>query len=70
MAEFLCHTAALYRNEWNHETRERFATFVKEWRLDNYEYSRAMVNDELLEAFLEKTRSPVKPGAGPPFRVG
>ena len=24
MAEFLCHTAALYRNEWNQETRDRF----------------------------------------------
>jgi len=51
MAEFLCHTAALYRNEWSQETRERFTAFVKEQRLDNYEYSRLMVSDELLEAF-------------------
>lgn len=57
MAEFLCHTASLNRHEWSQETRERFTAFVKELRLDNYEYSRLMVRDELLEAFLEKTRS-------------
>ena len=54
MAEFLCHTAALYRNEWSQETRERFTVFVKGRRLDNYEYSRLMVGDELLEAFLRE----------------
>lgn len=54
MAEFLCHTAALYRNEWSQETRERFTAFVKERRLDSYEYSLLMVNDELLEAFLKR----------------
>jgi hypothetical protein len=57
MAEFLCRTAALYRNEWSQETREWFITFVKEQRLDNYEYSRLMVSDGLLEAFLEQARS-------------
>ena len=54
MAEFLCHTAALYRNEWSQETRERFTAFVKDQRLDNYEYSRLIVGDELLEAFLRE----------------
>ena len=54
MAEFLCQTAALYRNEWSQEMRERFRTFVTERRLDNYEYSRLMVSDELLEAFLKR----------------
>jgi len=54
MAEFLCRTAALYRNEWSQETRERFTAFVKEQHLDSYEYSRMMVSDELLEAFLKQ----------------
>jgi hypothetical protein len=58
MAEFLCRTAALYRDEWSQETRHRFAAFLKEQRLDNYEYSRRMVSDELLEAFLQQSRSP------------
>lgn len=58
MAEFLCQTAALYRKEWSQETRARFTAFVRARRLDNYEYSRLMVNDELLEAFLAQTRSP------------
>jgi len=57
MAEFLCRTAALW-HEWSQEERERFAAFVKAQRLDNYEYSRLMVSDELLEAFLEQHRSP------------
>ena len=60
MAEFLCHTASLNRNEWSLETRERFTVFVKEQRLDNYEYSRLMVSDELLQAFLKQD----PPGAG------
>jgi hypothetical protein len=54
MAEFLCQTAVLYRDEWNRETRERFIAFVKERRLDNYEYSRLMVSDELLETFVKQ----------------
>ena len=53
MADFLCRTAALFRNEWSQETRERFIAFVKERQLDSYEYSRLMVNDELLEGFLK-----------------
>jgi len=57
MAEFLCRTAALYRHAWSRETRERFAAFVRDRRLDNYEYSRQMVSDELLEAFLEQERA-------------
>lgn len=60
MAEFLCQTAALYRNEWSQETRERFTAFVKEQHLHNYEYSRLMVSDELLEAFLREN----PPGVG------
>ncbi len=58
MAGFLCKTAALYRDEWSHEARERFTAFVREKRLDNFEYSRLMVNDELLEAFLKQDRTP------------
>lgn len=57
MADFLCQTAALYQKEWSTEMRERFAAFVKKQRLDNYEYSRMMVSDELLEAFLELGRA-------------
>jgi len=38
--------------------RGRFAVFVEAQRLDNYEYSRLLVHDELLEAFLEQTRTP------------
>jgi hypothetical protein len=66
MAEFLCRTAALYRHEWSQETRERFTAFIKERRLDNYEYSRLMLSDELLKAFLEQDRTLEKlpPGAG------
>jgi len=58
MADFLCRTAALHRREWDTEMRERFAAFVETQQLDNYEYSRRMVNDELLEAFLEQARAP------------
>ena len=54
MAEFLCRTAAIFRNEWSQDTRERFIAFVKEQGLDNYGYSRLMVSDELLEAFLKR----------------
>ena len=54
MADFLCETAALYRREWDTGTRERFVAFVKAQRLDHYEYSRRMVTDELLEAFLRQ----------------
>jgi len=57
MADFLCRTAALCLREWSRETRERFAAFVAAQRLDNYEYSRRMVSDELLEAFLERDRT-------------
>lgn len=58
MADFLCQTAALFQREWSAELRQRFAAFVNAQRLDNYEYSRRMVNDELLEAFLKQTRTP------------
>jgi hypothetical protein len=58
MADFLCHAATLHRNAWDRETRERFTAFVKEQRLDNYEYSRLMVSDELLEAFLKQDQVP------------
>jgi hypothetical protein len=67
LAEFLCRTAALYRTEWDGSTRERFAAFVGAQRLDNYEFSRRMVTDELLEAFVEDERAwgetPPAPGA-------
>jgi hypothetical protein len=56
LADFLCQTAALWR-EWGQETRERFAAFVTAQRLDNYEYSRLMVNDELLARFLGQDRT-------------
>ena len=52
MADFLCRTAALHLREWSAETRERFAAFVGAQQLSSYEYSRRMVSDELLEAFL------------------
>lgn len=52
MADFLCRTAALHSREWDTETRGRFASFVTAQRLDHYEYSRLMVSDELLDAFL------------------
>lgn len=58
MAGFLCRTAALYRNEWSQETRERFIAFAKARQLDNYEYSHLMVHDELLEAFLKQDQIP------------
>jgi hypothetical protein len=57
MADFLCQTAALYQKEWDEPLRERFVAFVRDLRLDHYEYSRRMVSDELLEAFLEQTRA-------------
>lgn len=53
-ADFLCRTAALYLREWSRETRERFIAFVAARRLDNYEYSRLMVGDLLLEAFVNE----------------
>lgn len=58
MADFLCRTAALYRQEWGAEVRERFAAFAAAQRLDSYEYSRLMVSDGLLEAFLAQDRAP------------
>lgn len=54
MAEFLCRTAALYQREWSTEQQERFVAFVTAQGLDNYEYSRRMVSDDLLEAFLAR----------------
>jgi hypothetical protein len=57
MADFLCRTAGLYLREWDAPTRDRFAAFVAAQGLDNYDYSRRMVSDELLEAFLERTRT-------------
>jgi hypothetical protein len=64
MADFLCRTAALYRQEWSAEVRKRFAAFVTTQRLDNYEFSLRMVNDELLEAFLEQTSEGNSCGTG------
>jgi hypothetical protein len=58
MADFLCQTAALYQREWSTETRQRFAAFVTAQRLDSYEYSRLVVSDELLDAFLKQDRTP------------
>ena len=58
MADFLCRTAALHLREWGPEVRARFAAFVEAQHLDNYEYSRLMVSDELLEAFLEQAGTP------------
>lgn len=52
MADFQCRTAALYQWEWSEQVRVQFAAFVTAQRLDNYEFSRRMVNDELLEEFL------------------
>jgi hypothetical protein len=57
MADFLCQTAALYSKEWDPPLRQRFVAFVQALFLDHYEYSRRMVSDELLEAFLEQTRA-------------
>lgn len=65
MAEFLCRTAALHLREWSAETRERFAAFVRAQQLGNYEYSRRMVSDELLEAFLAQARPPQDEGRAP-----
>jgi hypothetical protein len=65
MANFLCRTAALYRREWSQGTRERFAAFVKARHLDNYEYSRLMVSDQLLDAFLEQDHAPAASDAAP-----
>lgn len=58
MADFLCRTAAVYQREWDSRMRERFAAFVAAQRLGNYEYSRRMVSDELLEAFLAQASPP------------
>lgn len=61
MADFLCRTASLWRREWDEGMRERFAAFVQALRLDACEYSRLMVSDELLEAFLGQARPQMTP---------
>lgn len=66
MTEFLCRAAGLWQRAWDRETRERFVAFVRSRRLDSYEYSRQMVCDELLEAFLGQACAldAPSPGAG------